>query len=274
MSLVSLPNHNRLVVAIINDKADFNILHDKLWYRIPVSSATKWLKEYWPPQWLAFYQTKLFGAERYAINYYGEVVHIRHVLRHELFPGEPPSPKSGRHYYQVFLKSLARLPKPIISRRRRRLVFIRTTLEKFIQAEEINDLYNDSPLEDALWQAMKKQHIWAERQEHVEVKQANYMLDFAVYCAQGKINVEANGDSYHLDKEAVYRDKQRNNDLATIGWQVLRFTTPQIREQMADYCLPKLVETINNLGGLEDGGVLPRKINLDSAAPRQLGLFG
>ncbi len=264
---------DNLIVSIINNQLDFNLLHDQLWYRIPVSSADKWLKNSWPPQWLAFYQTKLFGAEKYAINYYGQVAEIRRQYRWELFPEQPHDAKSQRLYYQIFLKSIKRLPQPIVSHRRRRLIFIPTIWQKFIQAEEINDLYNDSPLEDLLWSALKQHHIPAERQEVVKVNKDNFMLDFAVYCDQGKINVEANGDTHHLDKEAVYRDKQRNNALASAGWRVLRFTTPQIREEMQEYCLPYLAETINNLGGLENKGLLPRKINLDLAAPRQLTLF-
>jgi very-short-patch-repair endonuclease len=262
-----------ITVAIINNHLDFNILTDHLWYRIPVSSAEKWLKNRWPPQWLAFYQTKLFGAEQHAVNYYGQVVDIQRKYRWELFPNQPNDERSRKQYYQIFLKSLERLPRPIISQRRRRLVFIPTTWQKFMQAKEINDLYDDSPLEDMLWEAFKKHDIPAERQELVTVKGQNFMLDFAIYCANGKINVEANGDKYHLDKEHVYRDKQRSNALTSAGWEVLRFTTPKIRKELNSYCLPTLTKTVNRLNGIDDGGLIPRKINLDLSAPRQLGLF-
>lgn len=267
------PNNEYLIVAIINDHRDFKILQEKHWYRIPVNSAHKWLKTRWPPQWLAFYQTKIFGAERYSIRYYGQVVDIQHKYRWQLFPDQPHDEKSRKAYYQLFLKSLERLPKPIISRRRRRLVFIPTTTAKFFQAKEINDLYDESPLEDLLWSAFKKHNIPAERQERVRVKGQTYMLDFAIYCAQGKINVEANGDKYHLGKQHVYRDKQRNNALTSAGWEPLRFTTPQIREQIEDYCLPTIRDTIDRLKGIDDGGFMPRQVNLDQSAPRQLGLF-
>jgi hypothetical protein len=52
---------------------------------------------------------------------------------------------------------------------------------------EINDLYDESPLEDRLWVEFKRVEIGAERQEFVEVKKRLYALDFAICCALGKI---------------------------------------------------------------------------------------
>jgi hypothetical protein len=37
-------------------------------------------------------------------------------------------------------------------------------MEKFLKAEEINDLYNEGPLEDKLWYEFKREKIEAERQ--------------------------------------------------------------------------------------------------------------
>jgi hypothetical protein len=36
----------------------------------------------------------------------------------------------------------------------------------------------------------------------------------------------------------------RYNDLESAGWQQLRFTERQIKEQTVEYCTPKIVETI------------------------------
>lgn len=48
-----------LLVAIINNTHDWHYAYDDHWYRIPVSSVRKYLKDRWPPRWLAFYQTKV-----------------------------------------------------------------------------------------------------------------------------------------------------------------------------------------------------------------------
>jgi hypothetical protein len=43
---------------------------------------------------------------------------------------------------------------------------------------------------------------------------------------------------------------------------------------MAEYCIPNIADTINHLGGVDEGGIIPRKIDLDAPGGiRQLGLF-
>ncbi len=253
-----------VLVAILNHKLDFTILREKLWYRIPVESAEKWLRERWPPRWLAFYQTQAFGVEKHAVNYFGEVLEIREVPRWQLFPDEPRDEKSERRYFQVFLKSIQALSKPIYSRRFRRIVFIPTTWEKFIRAAEINDLFDGSMLEDKLWAEFKRHRIPAERQEFVTAKGSNYALDFAVYCVKGNIDVETDGDHWHANPVRAKQDNLRDNDLETAGWKVLRFTSQQVQEEAANYCVARVAENINNLGGLDEGRVIPRKVSLDN----------
>ena len=270
-----MATRGEVLVAIINNHLDFAIAREKHWYRIPVSSKEKWLKDRWPPKWLALYQTKKFGEEAHAINYYAKVREIRQVYRWQLFPDLPRNAQSNRQYYQLFFEPLRHLPAPIFSRRRRRVVFIPTTREKFINATEINDLYDESSLEDRLWAALKPLQIQAERQEWVPIKDHNYFLDFAIYCASGRIDVETDGDEWHATPEKAALDNLRDNDLESAGWQRLRFTTRQIEEQMVEYCIPKIAETIKTLGGAEEvGKFMPRKIDLNAPdGAYQLGLF-
>jgi very-short-patch-repair endonuclease len=264
-----------VLVAIFKDKLDFNLAFEQNWYRIPVSSAEKWMKNRWPPQWLAFYQTKkVFPGEPFAITYYAQVLDIRSAYRFELFPNEPHDGKGLNRYYQLILGPLRKLPQPIISQRWRFIVFIPTTWQKFINATEINDLYNESPLEDKLWNELKRLNVKAERQEHVKIKRRNYFLDFAIYCAGGKIDVETDGDTYHTTKEQAKQDNIRHNDLVGDGWRQLRFNTPEIHERMEEYCLQEIVDNIKDLGGVDEGGSVPRHISLNEPGQaRQLGLF-
>ncbi len=208
-----MTNRGEVLVAIMNDKRDFAILREHNWYRIPVTSAKKWLKNRWPPKWVAFYQTKVFGDEAYSIRYYAKAIQIKKVRRLQLFPNEPIGKKSQRQYYQLILSPLKQLPQPIFSRRWRRIVFIPTTWQKFIQASEINDLYDDSPLEDRLWAELKRFKIPAERQHFITVEKENYSLDFAVFCANGKINIETDGDTWHANAEGSAKDNLRDNNL-------------------------------------------------------------
>lgn len=245
-------NRGEVLVAVMNNKADFAILQEQLWYRIPVASAPK----RWPPKYLALYQTKIFENEGYAVNYYGAVRDVQVVERKELFPNEIESAKAERKYYRVRLESLEKLATPIQSKRPRRLVFIPTTWQKLIRANGINDLFDESPLEDALWAGLKTLSIPAERQWDELIGEKRYFLDFAIFCEKGKIDVETDGDLWHSQKERIPLDNTRNNALASKGWEVLRYNTKQIREESAKYCVSEIAKTITRLNGLQDENVI------------------
>jgi len=258
-----------LLVALLNDPAALAILRDQGWYRIPVAKAPK----RWPPAWLAFYQTKVFGTEAYAVHYYGRVRHIRTIKRRDLFPNEFSNPKSDWDYYQLHLESLERLSTPIPSARWRRIVFIPTSWRKFAAAAEINDLFDDSPLEDRLWAEFKRLKIAAERQWELILTEGRYFLDFALFCRGGRLDVEADGDSYHAGKYNA-EDRRRNNALGAAGWRVLRFNGREIRESLADYCVKEVAQAITNLGGLDDEGLVSRKFyTVPDGTAQQLALF-
>jgi very-short-patch-repair endonuclease len=258
----------------MNNLLDFAIARDQHWYRIPMRSVERWLKARWPPRWLAFYQTKVFGDEAYAVNYYARVLDIRQVFRWQLFPNEPRDEKGKRRYYQLLLSSLQRLPNPILSLRQRRIIFIPTTWHKFVNAVEINDLHDESPLEDRLWAELKRLRIEAERQYFVPAKVQRYALDFAIFCDQGNMDVETDGDTWHADPARIPLDNQRDNDLTGLGWAILRFNGSQIRETTAEYCVPTILESINRLGGLTTEGIIPRMFDPDHPeGPQQLTLF-
>jgi very-short-patch-repair endonuclease len=263
----------QLLVAVLNNTTDLKIATEACWYRVPIPSAEKWLPRRWPPQWLAFYQTKVFGAEAFAINYYARIRKIRRATRQQLFPAEPPGPKSAKRYFQLLLDPLQKLRRPIRSKRWRRIVFIPTTWGKFVHAEEINDLYDESPLEDLLWSQLKRLSVPAERQEFITANGADYALDFALYCQKGKMDVETDGDTWHADPKRIPMDNRRDNDLETSGWKLLRFNSYQLREQMDDYCLPTIVKNLKGLGGSDESRVVPRDVQPDPSGASQMSLF-
>jgi very-short-patch-repair endonuclease len=254
-----MSKRGEVLVAIINNFNDFADLRDHHWYRIPIISVEKWLKDRFPPEWIAFYQTKKFGAEAYAVNYIVKVLEVKQVIRQEIFPDEPISDKTNKKYYQLIVSPLQPLDNPIVSKRNRRIVFIPTTMAKVKEAEEINDLYDDSPLEDSLWTELKKLEIPAERQEFIEVGSQEYALDFSVYCSDGKIDIESDGDYWHSHPDKKEEDTRRSNDLQIKGWHVIRFTSHQIREEMSTYCVDKIEKMVDRLGGLDIGKFKPRK---------------
>jgi very-short-patch-repair endonuclease len=243
-----------MLLAIFKYKYSLTILQEEGWYHIPVDTAPKT----WPPKWLCFYQGKVFGKEAYRIEYYGALEDYEIVPYRDLFPNKIESEKSDWPYYRVRLKELKQRADPIPSFRPRRLSFVPTTWAKFESAEQINDLFDESPLEDLMWKQLKQLNIKAECQWKLTVRDHNYYLDFALFCNTGFIDIETDGDTWHAQRERIDHDNQRDNHLTSIGWRHLRFNGKQLRERMADYCVKEIETTINNLSGLSEEGLVPR----------------
>jgi len=258
------------LVAILKERRDFEILVNEGWYRIPVQKVPR----RWPPRWLAFYQPKTFADQAYAVRYFGPVRRIAELPRRMLLPAEPAHPNADSLYYRIELEQLDELPKPIPSQRLRRIVFIPTTYRKLKLAEEINDLFDDSPLEDRLWEELKERRISAERQWEEKVRSRLYYLDFALFCNDGKIDIETDGDTWHAERERIRTDNDRNNDLTAARWHVLRFNGQEIREAAGTHCISRITELIGRLGGLKEETVVPRVFyELPDGSAQQLALF-
>ncbi|MFQ6093794.1 MAG: endonuclease domain-containing protein [bacterium] len=235
-----------VLVAIMNNLRDFAIARDEHWYRIPVRNAPKNIEEI---EYLAFYQTKVFREEKWAVNYFAKVKGIATVKRVDLFPEKRQHPRAHEQYYKLEIDSLKRLPRPIVSQRWRRIVFISTTYDKLMRAEEINDLFHESPLEEKFYDRLKKEKIEAERQFYIGEGKVNYCLDFALFCKKGKLDVECDGDTWHCRKEQIPDDNLRDNFLTSRGWSVLRFSSKQINANMPE-CINTVKRTISKCGGL------------------------
>jgi len=236
------------LVGIVPRKNLWPIIHEQRWYHIPVESAPKdaELAEY-----LGFYFPDVFGDDlRYQVKYYAKVKKVSVVKRLELFPQESDHVRADKDYLQFHLEKIKELSKPIISAGRRRIVHILTSLEKLFSATEINDLYDVSPLEDKMYSEMKKRNIAAERQYYIKTINQSYCLDFGIFCKNGNIDMECDGEKYHTLPKAVANDRERNNELTSRGWQVLRFSGKEINQSMAD-CFVKINRTIKNLGGIK-----------------------
>ena len=168
------------LVGIVPRKNLWNIIQKERWYHIPVESAPKnaILAEY-----VGFYFPFAFGEKlRYRVSFYAEVKRVNIVKRILLLPEEKNHIRANKDYFQFHLEKIKELPKPIPSIRWRRIVHIPTSCEKLFNAEEINDLYDTSPLEEKMYLEMKKREINSERQLYVKVGRKNYCLDFGIFC--------------------------------------------------------------------------------------------
>jgi very-short-patch-repair endonuclease len=241
-------NSNSVLAAIVPTLGDWDIILRHGWYRIPTTSAPAMVRDS-SIEVIAFYFPKIFGEQGGSIRWYSSVISIDKKHRTELFPEEPINAKSSKNYFILRLGELKPLAAPILSHKPRRILFIPTTSFKLFNATDINDIFSDSHLEELLWHQLKQYKIKAERQLYLEIKRSRFILDFAIFCTEGNINIECDGDAYHLSEKQVKMDKIRNNYLTSSGWQVLRFSTNDIERHMAE-TMHLVRSTIKQSGGL------------------------
>jgi len=251
-----------VLVGVLKRKSSLEILKTEGWYHIPVATTIK----HWPPKVLAFYQGYPFGEEGSRIRYFGEVDQIEIVPRKELFPNDEKNQhKAENLYYRLSLKKLEEREKPIFHYRPRAWAFISTTLTKFESAEQTNDLYVGSALEERLWKALKYIEIPAEREWKVKIQDHTYYLDFAVFCNNGKLAIETDGYSYHYESQnQIDYDTWRQNEIELDDWRFLRYTTKRVKEDWTPY-LVQIKTMVKELGGLESPEDFSRKIGEERA---------
>jgi hypothetical protein len=216
-----------VLVALLKDKRDFEIARVLGWYRIPFKSAPKTVAV----DWLAFYQTAKFGAEKWAINYIAPVRGHELATRAELLRTQPDHPRAKEQYYKIQIGPLERLPRSIPSRKWRRVTFLYTTGEKLLTAEELNDLIVQSAERELLWQALRERGLSAEKQYE---RQSGDELDLALLCALGNLGVTL-GQTQTL--------KERGE------WQYLSFPESLVKEDLPGV-VKTIEKTVKKLGGL------------------------
>lgn len=155
---------NDTIVALFKDKNDFLIARDENWYRIPARSRVPEILKDGTVKYISFYFKKEFGDWKYSIRHYAKIYNVQQVRRRDLMPHQPYHPQANALYYKISFEPLRDLPKPIISQRGRIIIFIPTTLQKLYMANDFNDIFSDSPLEETLWAELKKNNLPAERQ--------------------------------------------------------------------------------------------------------------
>jgi hypothetical protein len=173
---------DRVLVGIMNSRRDFAIARDEGWYRIPQRRAPDSATE---AVVLAFYFTKAFGEEKWAIHYYAPVEGHELARRHDLLPDQPDHPRADEAYYKLQIGPLMKLDDPIPSLRWRRVTFIESTWDRFIAAEEINDLYVSG--DDGLYVTLKDENLHPEREFLLREGNAEYVVDMAIPCRQGTV---------------------------------------------------------------------------------------
>jgi hypothetical protein len=177
---------DRVLVAYVPEPADFKIIREAGWYRIPQKHMPKGLYA----EYFAFYFGRKFGPEKWAIHYYAPQLGYELLSRSDLLPNQPNHPRASDLYYKVQLGPLQKLPRPIISLRWRRITFIHTTWDRFQDAQEINDLFVEGgDYVNRLYATLKEKGIRSERNYEIKEDGGTYRVPLAIFCRDGRIDI-------------------------------------------------------------------------------------
>jgi len=141
--MVMIYPDDRVLVAVVNSPTDWQRVLAEGWYRLPAKHA--------PPQvpyidWLAFYFTRAFGGDKWAVHYYSRVIGHELLTRQDMIPTEPNHPRAAEWYYKLILEPPQHKLPPIVADQWRRITFVMTTGDRFEAAREMGDLMlNYSP---------------------------------------------------------------------------------------------------------------------------------
>lgn len=231
-----------VLVAVVNNVSDFVRARDEGWYRIPVKRAPRRVAA----EFLALYQTRAFGGEGCAVNYYAPVRRFHVVSRAELLPDEADHPRAGDSYYKIEIGPLQPLPRPVPSRALRRIAFIPTTLSRLLAAREINDLWQRDDPQERLWLALREAGLLVEYRYQVGQPTGDVQVDFALFCRDGRIAVLC--DDADDDETGLRERRPADYHLVAEGWTVLRFSRQEMEAELPR-CAGAVIAMVQRLGG-------------------------
>lgn len=269
-----------MLVALWPRPQDHELAAERGWYRVRPGAAIDRMGDLGRFRSLAFYQPDSFGTDRRQIQYRAKISGYERLTRAQLLPDQPDHRRSQELYHCFRLGPLEKLRRPIPSRRGRRLLFIPTTEFRLETAQEINDLFAGTPIEDRLFSALKRAGLWPEREYFVELarleaprsRPAAHFLDLALFCRERSLDVECDGDTWHIGRESAERDRGRDNLLEANGWHILRFNTTEIDSRMEDVLI-RVRQAINQYGGImDDTGAVRRFLRDGTLGPGQPAL--
>lgn len=175
---------DRVLVGVINRRADLEYVRHSHWYRIPHGQATHGIHA----EYLAFFLSRAFGSQNSAIHYYARRTGHELVRRRDLLPDEPDHPRADGLYYKIQLGELRDRVPPILNPSRRPVVFIYTTWDRFVAAQSIEELYSTADaFVDRVFYALRGAGITADRHWEVEKSTDDGGAQLRIPCELGNV---------------------------------------------------------------------------------------
>ena len=107
------------------------------------------------------------------------------MVRRDLIPSEPDHPRAGQWYYALQLGPLEHKLPPIVSHRWQPVAFIVTRGERFVNAQEINDLFEQESPVGQLYVRLKELGITVGREWWIDEEGTAYIVDLALPVEDG-----------------------------------------------------------------------------------------
>ncbi|MEO5929016.1 MAG: hypothetical protein ABIR47_03700 [Candidatus Kapaibacterium sp.] len=229
------------LIGVVNNDIDLRRYADERWYRIPARAVGRSLKReaIEGSGVLALYQgAGIRDGLPSAIELWGEIEGIDVRPRRSIIPDEPRHPAADDDYYLIRVGTVERLDSPILSRRPRRITFLRTTRGRLFGASEISDLIVGTAAEERLWRSLREEGMAPERKLYMRVGEVVTEVDFALFrgdralgivCREGEAAEPAGGDAWE-------------------GWRIIRFSPAELEGRFAA-CLREITELASAMRG-------------------------
>ncbi len=150
------PNDARVLVAYTPRPSDLERAETEGWYRIRSRRMANQLRGGIRSfSYVAFYQPKSFENEKYCVRRFAPIKAVSDVPRIELLPDDANHPRAHDLYCKLDLGPVRLLDNPVVCDRGRRILFVPTTWERLRQAEEFNDLFLGTPIEDRMYSSLR-----------------------------------------------------------------------------------------------------------------------
>ena len=127
----------KVLIAVVNNRTDWEIVQSQRWYRLPTRHAPPGSPHF---DWVAFYFTRRLGDDGGAVHYFAAIEGHELVTRRDLFPDQQDHPRAGQWYYRLQLGPLQHRIPPIASQRWRRFSFITTSGDRFMSVRTLDEL--------------------------------------------------------------------------------------------------------------------------------------
>ena len=234
-----------VLIGVLKNRRDLKLLLKKKQYRIPALSMPRRKAGY-----IAFYQPSALGRQGRMIKRYARIINCEIVKRKFIVPGEPDHPRADDDYYLLSLDDICELHSPVRNKSRTRVTFGFTTVAKLLKARTVLELFDVPPIEDLLSKALAEGRIKALKEHTFSLPgRKKYRLDFAVFCRKGLLDIECDGEKWHLRKTQAKKDAERDRALRNEGWAILRLKEREIVGNI-DRCMDRIKRKISSLGGL------------------------